>query len=175
MVSNYTPIGAGDRVQAVHGGGIEWTIKDGIPYHVPTLMREVRDMVVAGARSAPRRRRSAVDGDRKAAASFQPRQTRQIDISIVIAAPPAGCCARSSTPTRSAPGGRRPRSITTPRVLGPYVIEWRPTEFRDEVLGRLGGVLRGTVMQIDAATASSSLTCTGCRPTAIRSDRWRSR
>ena len=28
-----------------HGGGIEWTIKDGIPWHVPTLMREVRDMV----------------------------------------------------------------------------------------------------------------------------------
>jgi hypothetical protein len=32
-------------VQSGRGGGIEWTIKDGIPYHVPTLMREVRDMV----------------------------------------------------------------------------------------------------------------------------------
>ena len=30
---------------------------------------------------------------------------------------------------------------------GPYAIEWPPTEFRDEVLGRLGGVFRGTVMQ----------------------------
>lgn len=29
----------------VHGGGIEWTIKDGIPYHAPTLAREVREMV----------------------------------------------------------------------------------------------------------------------------------
>ena len=29
----------------VHGGGIEWTIKDGIPYHGPTLMNEVKDMV----------------------------------------------------------------------------------------------------------------------------------
>ena len=28
-----------------HGGGIEWTIKDGVPYHVPTLMDEVRQMV----------------------------------------------------------------------------------------------------------------------------------
>ena len=27
------------------GGGVEWTIKDGVPYHGPTLMREVRDMV----------------------------------------------------------------------------------------------------------------------------------
>lgn len=32
------------------GGGIEWTIKNGVPYHVPTLMKEVKAMV---------------DGDRK--------------------------------------------------------------------------------------------------------------
>jgi len=41
------------------------------------------------------------------------------------------------------------RSVTTPRLLGPYAIEWTPTDFRDEVLGRLGGVFRGTVMQYD--------------------------
>jgi imidazolonepropionase-like amidohydrolase len=29
----------------VRGGAVEWTIKAGIPYHGPTLMREVRDMV----------------------------------------------------------------------------------------------------------------------------------
>jgi imidazolonepropionase-like amidohydrolase len=41
------PTGADMNVNGhnVHGGGIEWTIKDGIPYHVPTLMREVREMV----------------------------------------------------------------------------------------------------------------------------------
>jgi uncharacterized protein YndB with AHSA1/START domain len=39
------------------------------------------------------------------------------------------------------------RSVTTPRLLGPYAIEWPPTEFRDEVLGRLGGVFRGTIVQ----------------------------
>ena len=39
------------------------------------------------------------------------------------------------------------QSVTTPRALGPYAIEWRPTDFRDEILGRLGGVFRGTVMQ----------------------------
>jgi hypothetical protein len=37
----------------VRGGGIEWTIKDGIPYHVPTLLREVREMV-SKAREASR-------------------------------------------------------------------------------------------------------------------------
>jgi imidazolonepropionase-like amidohydrolase len=42
---NLAAVGAGDRVQNVHGGGIEWTIKDGIPYHVPTLMKEVKEMV----------------------------------------------------------------------------------------------------------------------------------
>lgn len=40
------------------------------------------------------------------------------------------------------------RSVTTPRALGPYAIEWLSEE-RDELLGRLGGVLRGTVMQFD--------------------------
>ena len=39
------------------------------------------------------------------------------------------------------------RSVTTPRPFGPYAIEWTPSEFKDEILGRLGGVFRGTVMQ----------------------------
>jgi uncharacterized protein YndB with AHSA1/START domain len=42
------------------------------------------------------------------------------------------------------------QSVTTPRPLGPYVIEWQPTEFRDEILGRLGGVFRGTVVNVQA-------------------------
>jgi hypothetical protein len=53
QVSNYTAPAPGDRVQVVHGGGIEWTIKDGIPYHVPTLLREVRE-IVAKARETAR-------------------------------------------------------------------------------------------------------------------------
>ena len=39
-------------MQVTHAGGIEWTIKDGIPYHVPTLMSEVRDMVAEARRDA---------------------------------------------------------------------------------------------------------------------------
>jgi len=31
--------------RTVHTGGVEWTIKDGIPYHGPTLMAEVAEMV----------------------------------------------------------------------------------------------------------------------------------
>jgi len=37
--------------KAVHAGGIEWTIKDGIPYHVPELMADVK-AIVAQARAA---------------------------------------------------------------------------------------------------------------------------
>jgi hypothetical protein len=47
VIDNYSGVvKPGDpNVKQVHGGGIEWTIKDGIPYHVPTLMKEVKDMV----------------------------------------------------------------------------------------------------------------------------------
>ena len=38
-------------------------------------------------------------------------------------------------------------SVTTPRALGPYTVEWAPTDFHDEILGRLGGVFRGTVLE----------------------------
>jgi len=38
-------------------------------------------------------------------------------------------------------------SVTMPQALGPYAIEWAPTDFRDEILGRLGGVFRGTVIE----------------------------
>ena len=37
--------------KVLRGGGIEWTIKDGIPYHVPTVSAEIRTMV-AEARKA---------------------------------------------------------------------------------------------------------------------------
>jgi imidazolonepropionase-like amidohydrolase len=50
------PYGTGINVsnQDVHGGGIEWTIKDGIPYHVPTLMKETRAMVEQARAAKPR-------------------------------------------------------------------------------------------------------------------------
>ena len=31
--------------KVVHAGGVEWTIKDGIPYHAPTLMAQVKEIV----------------------------------------------------------------------------------------------------------------------------------
>jgi imidazolonepropionase-like amidohydrolase len=47
VIDNYSNlVRPGDpKAGHVHGGGIEWTIKDGVPYHVPTLMKEVKEMV----------------------------------------------------------------------------------------------------------------------------------
>jgi uncharacterized protein YndB with AHSA1/START domain len=42
---------------------------------------------------------------------------------------------------------RATRSLCVPRPLGSYAIEWAPTEWKDELLGRLGGAFRGTVME----------------------------
>jgi len=41
------------------------------------------------------------------------------------------------------------RSIAVPRLLGPYVLEWPPSIERDEVLGRMGGIFRATVMHVE--------------------------
>ena len=41
------------------------------------------------------------------------------------------------------------RAIAVPRLLGPYVLEWPPSNERDEVLGRMGGIFRATVMHIE--------------------------
>jgi uncharacterized protein YndB with AHSA1/START domain len=41
------------------------------------------------------------------------------------------------------------RSIAVPRLLGPYVLEWPPSAERDDVLGRMGGVFRATVMHAE--------------------------
>jgi uncharacterized protein YndB with AHSA1/START domain len=39
------------------------------------------------------------------------------------------------------------RSVTTPRPMGIYAIEWPPTLEADELLGRLGGVFCGRVIE----------------------------
>ncbi len=57
---NLSALAPSDKVENVHGGGIEWTIKDGIPYHAPTLMREVKEVVARA--PAERRPRSTAGG-----------------------------------------------------------------------------------------------------------------
>ena len=40
------------------------------------------------------------------------------------------------------------RSVTTPVPLGVYAIEWPRTPYRDDLLGTLGGVFHGTVVDV---------------------------
>jgi uncharacterized protein YndB with AHSA1/START domain len=40
--------------------------------------------------------------------------------------------------------------VATPRPLGVYALEWRGTEASDDLLGRLGGIFHGTVIDFQA-------------------------
>jgi len=39
------------------------------------------------------------------------------------------------------------RSLCVARPLGSYAVEWDTTSWQDDILGRLGGALRGTVIE----------------------------
>jgi uncharacterized protein YndB with AHSA1/START domain len=78
--------------------------------------------------------------------------TPGLDASVDIKSPPSSVLKAFFDPEALGVWWQTAQSVTTPRVLGPYAVEWRPTDYRDEVLGRLGGVFRGTVIQFDAAT-----------------------
>jgi uncharacterized protein YndB with AHSA1/START domain len=68
--------------------------------------------------------------------------------SLYIAAPPAAvfACFFASDALRA--WWQAIRSVTTPVPFGVYAIEWTATPYRDDVLGPLGGVLHGTVVDV---------------------------
>jgi uncharacterized protein YndB with AHSA1/START domain len=72
-----------------------------------------------------------------------------VDLSVRIAAPPAVILRAFFEPDALHAWWQIAHAVTAPRVLGPYAIEWPPTDYRDDLLGRLGGVFRGTVMQFE--------------------------
>ena len=67
--------------------------------------------------------------------------------SVVITAAPASVLEAFFDPSALSIWWDAVRSVTTPRPLGIYAIEWRATPFSDELLGTLGGVFYGTVME----------------------------
>ncbi len=73
--------------------------------------------------------------------------TPSLDVTAVIAAPSGLVLKAFFDPAALGAWWQVARSVTAPRPLGPYAIEWTPTEFRDDILGRLGGVFRGTVVE----------------------------
>jgi uncharacterized protein YndB with AHSA1/START domain len=74
----------------------------------------------------------------------------ELHVSAVIHAPPQRILKAFFEPQALHAWWEVAHAVTTPRVLGPYAVAWETTEFRDAVLGRLGGVFRGTVMQYQA-------------------------
>jgi uncharacterized protein YndB with AHSA1/START domain len=73
-----------------------------------------------------------------------------LDLSTVIAASPARVLKAFFDADALRAWWQVAHSVTTPRALGVYAIEWAPTDLRDDLLGRLGGVFRGTVVQFRA-------------------------
>jgi hypothetical protein len=71
----------------------------------------------------------------------------RLDQSIVIAAPAPRVLQAFFDPKALAVWWQAHRSVTTPRTLGVYAVEWTRTDFRDPILGALGGVFYGTVVQ----------------------------
>ena len=76
-------------------------------------------------------------------------KTPGLDVDLVIQAPPNRILKAFFDADALGAWWQVARAVATPRTLGPYAIEWGPTDFRDEILGRLGGVFRGTVVQFD--------------------------
>lgn len=74
-----------------------------------------------------------------------------VELSIVIDAPPARVIDAFFDPAALAEWWGAVRSVTVPRPLGTYAVEWTTTTFRDEVLGQLGGAFHGTVIDYRAA------------------------
>ena len=74
-----------------------------------------------------------------------------VDIVAFVAAPPERVLKAFFDADALSAWWLASHAVTTPRMLGPYAVEWPPTDFRDPILGRLGGVFRGTVMHFHAA------------------------
>jgi uncharacterized protein YndB with AHSA1/START domain len=71
---------------------------------------------------------------------------RELNHRLTIAATPLAVLDAFFVPSQLRAWWQVSRSLCVPRRLGSYAVEWDPTEYRDELLGRLGGVFHGTVI-----------------------------
>ena len=70
----------------------------------------------------------------------------QIDISVIVQAAPERVMKAFFDPADLEHWWRAVRSVTVPRPLGVYAIEWSTGDVCDDVLGPLGGAFYGTLM-----------------------------
>jgi uncharacterized protein YndB with AHSA1/START domain len=81
------------------------------------------------------------------AAHVDPQEPTQFEQTLSIRCAPTRVMGAFFDPDALAIWWKAIRSVTTPRPLGVYAVEWAPTADRDDLLGRLGGVFHGTVME----------------------------
>lgn len=67
--------------------------------------------------------------------------------SLLVNAAPTRVLAAFFDPQALAAWWKVTRSVTTPRPMGVYAVEWAVTPDVDDLLGRLGGVFCGRVME----------------------------
>ena len=70
----------------------------------------------------------------------------RIELNVIVQAPPARVLNAFFDPHDLAEWWQVVRSVTVPRPLGTYAVEWDSTDAHDDVLGQLGGAFHGTVM-----------------------------
>ena len=71
---------------------------------------------------------------------------REFDHSVAIAATPARVLDAFFNEADLSAWWHVSRSLCHARSFGNYAVEWPPTEWTDDVLGRWGGAFRGTVI-----------------------------
>lgn len=77
----------------------------------------------------------------------KPSDPPEFELSVLISAAPTRVLAAFFDPRALADWWQATRSVACPRPMGVFAIEWEPTEDADEILGRLGGVFHGTVIE----------------------------
>jgi uncharacterized protein YndB with AHSA1/START domain len=70
-----------------------------------------------------------------------------VEHTIIIQAPPERVLAAFFNPEDLREWWQVIRSVTVPRPLGTFAVEWASTDFQDDLLGHLGGTFHGTVME----------------------------
>lgn len=74
---------------------------------------------------------------------------REFVHSVAIDAPPAAVLDAFFDSEALATWWEVSRSVCVPRPFGSYAVEWEPTTWRDDLLGRLGGAFHGTVVEFE--------------------------
>jgi uncharacterized protein YndB with AHSA1/START domain len=80
--------------------------------------------------------------------SRRPEPDEHFEQALAISAPPAAVFRCFFAPDALRAWCQDVRSVTTPVHFGVYAIEWPSSPYRDDLLGPLGGVFHGTVVDV---------------------------